>query len=177
MITAAAPQRHGLTVAAFVLALAADAASKAWANTSEPLLLFGPLLIHPVENPGFAFSTGASALPTLFVVAVRALALVALLWALVRLVPVPSSTRSALGRGLLLAGGAGNLLDYALGRGGVTDFFGFVLPGEGYAVMMNVADLAVFAGIALALADVLYVVRRFTRPDGMLGDGGAAPLR
>lgn len=131
---ATARTRVALLAAAVVLL---DQASKALAG-GDPA---GGLL-HPVANPEFALGVASASTPVM--VALMALGLAAAMaWGLRE---VSRGRAPAWAVGVLLGGALANLADRAL-LGAVRDFL--VLGG---VVVVNLADVAVLAGLAACIA-------------------------
>lgn len=135
-----------------VLAVAAgtiitDLGTKAWAEAAlaDGALDLGWVALRLAENPGVAFSLGASA-PTWLVSAITSAAVVALAVMAVRGVLHPPAAA-----GLLLGGGLGNLID-RLGDGTVTDMIDL-----GWFPSFNVADVALNVGVGLVLLFGLFL--------------------
>ncbi|MGY1707771.1 signal peptidase II [Geodermatophilus sp. SYSU D00697] len=135
-------------VAAVVLVV--DQVTKAWAEAAlgdgRRIGLAGDLLgLRLLYNPGAAFSIGSGA--TWLFTVVSGVAVVALAWYARRI----SSTAWAIALGLLLGGATTHFGDRLLrapgfGRGHVVDFIDYAGLFVG-----NVADIALFCGVALAL--------------------------
>ena len=158
----------------FVFALAADAASKAWAlsalrNGHRVTVAGGLLRLQLVINHGAAFGAGAGYEPLLAAVALAGVVLLGL-WA-VR----ASSLAERSGAALAAAGAAGNLLDRlarapSVLHGGVVDW----LHVSFYAPTFNLADLWLRGGLLLAVGAWLWQHRRAaegTRPEAARRDG------
>jgi signal peptidase II len=151
----------------FVFALAADAASKAWAlsalrNGHRVTVAGGLLRLQLVINHGAAFGAGAGYEPLLAAVALAGVVLLGL-WA-VR----ASSLAERSGAALAAAGAAGNLLDRlarapSVLHGGVVDW----LHVSFYAPTFNLADVWLRGGLLLAAGAWLWQRRR--RPGGQPG--------
>ena len=158
--------------AIFALAALTDQLSKVWAlsrlsdGQEEPLL--GDFLsLRLLLNPGASFSLGSgvtwvfTALSLGFVVAVW-------WWALSGRL---TSGFTSLGLALVGGGALGNLLDRlfrppSFGHGHVVDFIDY-----GGFVVGNVADIWIFLGVALLLADALAGELRSRRSPTSAGDG------
>jgi signal peptidase II len=114
-------------------------------------LLAGLVRIEYLENPGVTLGLGAD-LPVVvrqlvFVVAVGVLLLAIVTFALRgRNLSVLQVT----GLAIVAAGGIGNVIDRLFNNGAVIDFISFGV-GEVRTGVMNVADVAVFGGMALIL--------------------------
>jgi signal peptidase II len=138
-----------------IAAFLADWATKSWAlHTLHGTMPLGSLTLGVERNDAFAFSSGAGAVTPLFVVAVRLLALMTVVW-LSRRVAAPSP-RYAAGIGMLLGGGFGNAGDVLFRGGSVVDFIGagpfsFDWSGElvHFHVVFNLADLCILIGLGL----------------------------
>ncbi len=154
------PRRVTLLVAVAVITLGADVLTKvavvAALEDREPVrLLGGGLYLVLVRNPGAAFSlaTGMTWLLTLVALAV--------VMAIIRLVPRLRSVGWALGLGLVLGGAMGNLVDRFLRapgplRGHVIDFLSLLAPDGSVWPVFNLADAAiVLGGVLLVLLTVL----------------------
>lgn len=141
------------TLLAFLVALVAvaiDQLTKLWAETTlvmgERHPLLGDLLaIQLVFNPGAAFSLGSSATPIITIVAILGTAFAG--WLAWR----TTSKLWAVGLGIILGGALGNVIDRLArfpgpGRGHVVDFIAYANWFIG-----NVADIFVFAGLALCV--------------------------
>jgi signal peptidase II len=129
-------------------------------DPGEPVRLLGGLLtLRLIRNPGAAFSSGEQ-----FTIVFAAVAVVVLIFVVVRLVPRLGHPGWAVALGLLCAGVAGNLTDRLFRapgpfRGHVVDFL--QLP---YFAIFNVADMCITAAAILIM--VLAVVRN-TGLDGV----------
>jgi lipoprotein signal peptidase len=151
--------RHEVLRRATLIAIAAflaDWATKSWAlqavhDASIPLGVF-TLGVH--RNDAFAFSSGAGKVAPELVVAVRILALIAVVYLSRRI--VSTSARYATGVAFVLAGGFGNAADLIFRGGAVIDFIGagpfsFNWGGERIHLgfVFNAADIAIFLGLGL----------------------------
>ncbi len=131
---------------AIVLAVAAstivaDLGTKAWARSAlaDGATDLGWVALRLAENPGVAFSLGASA-PAWVVSTVTTLAVVVL-----AVMAMRGTLHPPAAAGLLLGGGLGNLVD-RLQDGTVTDMIDF-----GWFPSFNVADIALNVGVGLVL--------------------------
>lgn len=159
-----------------LITLVIDAASKRWAVNALAAgqrrhLFGGTVTLQLAINHGVAFGIG-SAHPALAVLAASAGLVVVLVWTLRITRPLP-----AVAAGLMLGGGAGNLLN-RLGSGSRLTGHGVVdwIHLSWYAPTFNLADVALRIG--LLVAGLAYLAQR----DGSLtaGPRGAvapAPLR
>jgi signal peptidase II len=137
------------------LAVAADALTKQWALAGlahGPVrLLGGALYLSLTRNSGAAFSIGGR---FTFIFPIVALAVIAvIIWLATRLRSVPW----AIALGLIMGGAAGNLVDRLLRapgplRGHVVDFLSLFDAGGRVWPIFNLADSALFCGVALAIA-------------------------
>ena len=157
-----------------VLALAADAVSKAWAlsalrNGHRVTVAGGLLRLQLVINHGAAFGVGAGYEPLLAAVALAGVVLLGL-WA-----ARASSVAERSGAALAAAGAAGNLLDRlarapSVLHGGVVDW----LHVSFYPPTFNLADVWLRGGLLLAVGAWLWQHRR--RSGGQPGSaGGPSP--
>ena len=155
-----------------VVGLAIDQATKALALArldpeNPPVLLGGLLTLQLVRNPGAAFSFGES-----FTIVFTGIAIAALIFVAVWVVPRVRHVGWAVGVGLLLAGILGNLTDRlfrepAPFRGHVIDFL--QLPN--FAIF-NVADMCItFAAVTIIWLTVITQVGM----DGVSTRADAAP--
>lgn len=158
----------GLGVAGFLIDLAAkNAAIEHLDPTHPPVLLGGLLTLQLIRNPGAAFSMGESMTVGLTVLAIVALAFVAL-----GMVPRVAHRGWVVAEGFLLAGISGNLADRLFREPGpfhghVIDFL--QLP---HFAIFNVADMFITAAAALI---VWLVAVAQVGPDGRsTRDGGEA---
>lgn len=143
-----------MAVAPWVVAVttaAVDLVSKAWVRAYVPPLSPDgpPLRVELVLNRGASLGLGAG--HPHWVVAISAAALLALAVWLTR----AGSRLERVGIALALGGGLGNLAD-RLAHGAVTDW----IHVQGYTPTFNLADVAIRAGLAVALAGVLLGHRR-----------------
>jgi lipoprotein signal peptidase len=153
-----ADTRLGLFRMAGLLALAvllADIASKNWALAAlgSDYIDLGLFALMVVENPGFAFSTGAGALGAATVLTLRLAALVGVLFLGWRF--IGDSVRYAVGFALVVGGGLGNASDIVFRDGAVVDFISTQpIPALGgsdamSAIVINLADVWILTGMAL----------------------------
>lgn len=151
-----------LGFAAALAAVSIDQLTKVWAEAALTLgerhpVLADLLAIQLAYNPGAAFSLGAGATPIITIVAIAGSALAA--WLTWRTTSLPW----AVGLGLILGGALGNVIDRLArppgpGRGYVVDFIAY---GDWF--IGNVADVFVFAGLAVCVA--LGLAGRPMRPE------------
>src|SRR3954469_26031148 len=152
--TSQPPRRRGLLLVLVALVvLAADVITKvvvvATLEGERPVRILGGLIyLQLVRNPGAAFSmaTGMTWVLSLIAIAV----VVAIIWILPRL----RSVGWAVGLGLVLAGALGNLSDRIFRapgplRGHVVDFISVFAPDGNVWPVFNVADSAICVGGAL----------------------------
>jgi signal peptidase II len=149
-VTGEPRRRYGWVLGVAAVVLVVDQATKAWAEASlgdgRRIDLAGDLLgLRLLYNPGAAFSIGSGA--TWLFTIVSGVAVVALAWYSRRV----SSTAWAISLGLLLGGAMTHFGDRLLrapgfGRGHVVDFIDYAGLFVG-----NVADIALFCGVLLAL--------------------------
>jgi signal peptidase II len=149
-VTGEPRRRYGWVLGVAVVVLVVDQATKAWAEAAlgdgRRIDLAGDLLgLRLLYNPGAAFSIGSGA--TWLFTIVSGVAVVALAWYSRRV----SSTAWAIALGLLLGGATTHFGDRLLrppgfGRGHVVDFIDYAGLFVG-----NVADIALFCGVLLAL--------------------------
>ena len=140
-----------------MVGLALDVSTKILAvarlDPNEPVPLLGGLLtLRLIRNPGAAFSQGAE-----FTYVFAGVAVLVLIFVVVRLVPRIGHPGWAVALGLLCAGVGGNLVDRLFRapgpfRGHVVDFL--QLP---YWPIFNVADMCISGAAVLIM--VLAVVR------------------
>jgi lipoprotein signal peptidase len=157
--TAAPDARASLLPLAALLTLAtllADVATKDWAvaTVGSGYVELGPIALTVVQNPGLAFSIGASTLGEATILGLRLAALACLLLLAWRF--GGQRQRYPVGFALVLGGGLGNTSDLLLRDGAVVDFISTapmaaVLRGSApaHGVVLNLADLWIFAGLAL----------------------------
>jgi signal peptidase II len=131
-----------LTVLVVGLDQASKAAVAAHLAPGERVHLLGPLALHRLTNTGLAFGVLAG-IALYVVVALAALTFVLLLFQL------PRGRLALCGAGLLLGGGASNLVD-RLRLGAVSDF---LQPGAWPA--FNLADACVVSGSLLLALTLL----------------------
>src|SRR2546423_5919801 len=152
--TADLPPRRGLLlIVVTLLVLTADVITKAVVVASlqgeRPVKLLGGLVyLQLVRNPGAAFSmaTGMTWVLTLIAIAV----VVAIVW----IMPKLRSVGWAIGLSLVLAGALGNLSDRIFRapgplRGHVIDFVSMLEPNGSAWPVFNVADSSIVVGGAL----------------------------
>jgi signal peptidase II len=138
------------------MAFLADWASKGWAEarlTTMPVEV-GDITLFLVENDALVFSLGAGALPSDGLVLARLALFAVCAWLAVGSVRL--RTRQRVGFGLLAAGALGNLVDLPFRDGAVIDFIGVDLVAlmtgrEAFHLFFNLADVYIFAGLALVL--------------------------
>jgi len=106
-------------------------------------------LVH-LKNTGAAFSMFSSASPVFFVLLAVAVS-IGILWWLRR--NPRGQTLVALALTLIMGGALGNVIDRVT-RGHVVDFIDFYVGGWHFAAF-NVADMAISAGAALLVLDML----------------------
>ncbi len=137
--------RSTISFALAAVVVAADAVTKAWVRSSladQDRHIVGPLWFRLSSNRGFSFSL-SNTLPTLVTVAeLIALSAVAIAACFV------ASRTGAIGFGLIIGGGVGNLVD-RLGspRHAVTDFI-----SVGSFPVFNLADSAITIGVVVLIA-------------------------
>lgn len=156
--------RHDVLRLATLVAIAAfliDWATKSWAlhalhDTAIPL---GGLVLGIERNDAFAFSSGAGRFSPEVVLAIRLLALAAVV--LISRRVATRSRRYAAGFALLLGGGFGNAADVMFRNGAVVDFIGagpFTVEWAGSVTelgfVFNAADLAIIFGLGLIAPQV-----------------------
>jgi signal peptidase II len=131
---------------------ATKSAARRLLATSEPIsILNGLIRFEYAENPGGFLSVGAH-LPG----SLRFLIFVVCAGAVLALVPLlavkgwDSTPTRLMGLTLIVGGGLGNLIDRLINDGRVVDFVSLGV-GSLRTGIMNVADVAVFAGVALLL--------------------------
>jgi signal peptidase II len=150
---------HDMLRLATLVALAAflaDWASKSWAlhALQYDVIPLGGLNLALERNDAFAFSAGSGSVPPWVVIAVRLIALAAVIFLSRRV--VTHSRRYAAGFALLIGGGLGNAADLMFRNGAVVDF----IAAGPYAVswggevaylglVFNLADIAILLGIGL----------------------------
>jgi signal peptidase II len=143
-----------LGIAAFVVL--ADSVSKAWAIGSlraEDLVLVPDALeLTYAENPGVAFSMFAEAPSLIRLGVLPALALAAALLFFFRASSHRGSDVARVGGALVVGGALGNALD-RIRLGHVVDFIHAHAGACFDYPVFNVADVAVFVGIALLVLD------------------------
>jgi signal peptidase II len=148
-------RKTGLVVALIAACLGCDQATKRVAAALLPegtrvSLLGDAVRLERIRNPGAFLGLGAGLPPRvrvgIFTWGVGLLVLGALVTAFHR----RASGRTAVAAALVAAGGLGNLWDRATAGGLVTDFLNLGIGGLRTGVF-NVADLAIVAGVLLAL--------------------------
>lgn len=158
--------RLGIVVIVVIVCTACDRAAKAAAqrslSTAAPVSLLGDLVrFEYTENSGATLGLGSTLPGALWILVLSVLVgivfLAALVFALRAAEPGPLALA---GVALVAAGGLGNLLDRLLNHGRVIDFVSFGL-GPLRTGIMNLADIAIFAGAALFL--ILSVQERRAR--------------
>lgn len=141
-----------VAIAAFLF----DWATKSWAlrTVHDATMPLGALVLGVEHNDAFAFSTGSGRFPPELVLAIRLLALIAVIW-ISRRVAV-RCRRYAAGFALIIGGGFGNAADVMFRDGAVVDFIGagpFSMEWAGSLVhvgfVFNAADVAILAGLGL----------------------------
>lgn len=134
------------------MAFLADWASKGWAEARLAHLPVevGQITLFLVENDALVFSLGAGAVPTDALVLARLALFGACAWLAAGRASLP--TRARIGFGLLAAGALGNLVDLPFRGGAVIDFIGVDLTA--FHVFFNLADVYIFAGLALVLPEL-----------------------
>ena len=159
------PQRTGLALAAIVFA--ADQASKHALIDGFDLAAHGPLALGPwlditlAWNKGISYSL-LSAQTTQGWLALLGLSLV-LVIVLLFWLSRTQTLLSALGLGALIGGALGNALDRALYRM-VADFLHIHFGSFAPFGVFNLADMAIFAGVALLLYESLFVTQEKAAP-------------
>ena len=160
--------RRATTILLVVAActIAADLATKVWARAAlaEGAVDLGWVALRLAENPGVAFSLGASA-PAWVVSTVTTAAVVVL-----AVMAARGTLHPPAAAGLLLGGGLGNLID-RLQDGTVTDMIDL-----GWFPSFNVADIALNVGVGLVVLWGLFghhAVER-TTDDGERAEGQPA---
>jgi signal peptidase II len=144
------PRRGLLLVAVALVVLALDVITKvivvATLSGHEPVRVLGGLVyLQLVRNPGAAFSMATGMTWVLSVIAIAVV--IAIVWILPRL----RSIGWAMGLGLVLAGALGNLSDRIFRapgplRGHVIDFVSVFAPNAEKFPVFNVADSAITCG-------------------------------
>jgi signal peptidase II len=143
-----------LAIAAFVLF--ADSVSKAWAVGSlrgaDVVLVPDALELTYAENPGVAFSMFATAPSFVRLGILPALALSAALLFFFRASSKSGTSVARIGAALVVGGALGNALD-RMRLGHVVDFIHAHAGSYLDYPVFNVADVAVFVGVALLVLD------------------------
>lgn len=125
-------------------------------TTSNPTsLLNGVVRFEYVENPGAFLGLGAQLPATirlLIFVVFTAMLLAAMLLLVIK--ERAGDPKQLVGMALLVGGGTGNLIDRIANDGRVVDFVSFGV-GSLRTGILNVADVAVFAGALLLLFGLL----------------------
>lgn len=141
-------------IASFVLLL--DCVSKAWAvdtlQGTDLVLVPRALELTYAENPGVAFSMFAGASPWVRLGVLPALALSAALLFFFRASSRAGTPLARIGAALVVGGALGNALD-RLRLGHVVDFIHAHAGAMLDYPVFNVADVAVFVGIAALVLD------------------------
>lgn len=122
--------------------------------------VFDHLNIVHMRNTGAAFSMMSNAPPWVFVLLGTAVSIGILLW--LRRNP-RGQTILATGLTLIMGGALGNVIDRVT-RGHVVDFIDFYV-GSWHFAAFNVADMAISAGTALLILDMLLDWRRTRRAE------------
>ena len=144
----AAPRRRGWLVAAALLALAIDVATKSAAAAwlpGNPVELIAGLQLRVTRNPGAAFSIGTD---VTWVFTIIAVAVITWIFWYTRAI---THRGWAIAFGVIAGGAAGNLVDRlfrapGVGRGHVVDFLYL-----DWWPTFNLADSFLFCGVAVAL--------------------------
>jgi len=153
-------RKFAVPVLSAILLMGIDQASKVWVVRNLPLfeprdLVDGFLGLIHVRNTGVAFSLLSSldarwVHPMLILATSLAMAaVVAYIWFL------PGKGASPFGLGLILGGAIGNLIDRAR-LGYVVDFIDLHWHAYHWPTF-NVADIGISAGVALLVADMLFL--------------------
>lgn len=111
-------------------------------------------IVH-MRNTGAAFSMMSNAPPWMFVLLGTAVSIGILVW--LRRNP-QGQTILALGLTLIMGGALGNVIDRVT-RGHVVDFIDFYV-GSWHFAAFNVADMAISAGTALLILDMILDMKR-----------------
>ena len=153
-------QHGGWWLASGSLALGADLASTAWAlahlSQHRSVVIFGGLVrLHLVTNTGAAFGLGAGHEPVVALLSAGALLLLGVLAARAR------EPMVAVGLGMAVGGGLGNLTERVVGPAGllhgpVVDW----IHVSFYGPTFNLADVWLRAGLVAAVAGALLGSRR-----------------
>ncbi|NLW18312.1 MAG: signal peptidase II [Candidatus Cloacimonetes bacterium] len=121
---------------------------------------FGQIFqIHHLQNTGAAFSLSLPnpAWNQYFFVGISVLAVIFILWLLVR----ATNKVQVVAFGLVLGGAIGNNLIDRLLFGAVTDFISVdipnIIPGMDRFPVFNVADSAIFIAMCLLIVDILFL--------------------
>lgn len=164
-MTSAAASRWRFLLPLFIVVagLLVDQATKWLARDTlagQPPILFlgGVARLHYAENPGAFLSLGADLPPDarFWIFSVLAALLLAALVVYVLRASASSPLLTLVAVSLFVAGGVGNLIDRIFNEGRVVDFMqvgvGWLRTG-----VFNVADMAIMAGVGLA---VLAMIRQ-----------------
>ena len=149
-----------LLLSVLLSSVGCDQATKSLARklliTSEPTsFLNGFVRFEYVENPGAFLGMGAQlpgTLRLLIFVVFTATLLAVMLWLVIK--ERTGDAKQLFGMALFVGGGTGNLLDRIFNDGRVVDFVSFGV-GSLRTGILNVADVAVFAGAMLLLVGLL----------------------
>ena len=126
-----------------------------WSGERYPLL--GPVLgIEVVHNPLGAFSTSVGPLTREINIAATLVAVLLSMAVSSRLARLDQEAPASLG--LIAGAGIGNLVSMLGSSSGVPDFL-MLSDGRGSALVLNVADVAAYIGIACCLRMAWIVVR------------------
>jgi len=132
-----------------------------WSGQNQPL--FGPLLgIEVVHNPLGAFSISLGPLTREINIAATVVTVLLSMAASSRLARLDRGAPESLG--LIAGAGIGNLISLYGNTAGVPDFLA-LSNGRGNALVLNVADVAAYIGIACC-ARLAFVVVRAARAGG-----------
>jgi signal peptidase II len=149
-------RRVGIVLAIATFVLFADSVSKAWAigtlRSADRVLVPEVLELTYAENPGVAFSMFATTPSFVRLGILPALALSAALLFFFRASSAKGSAVARVGAALVVGGALGNALD-RVRLGHVVDFIHAHAGSCFDYPVFNVADVAVFAGIALLVLD------------------------
>ena len=161
--------RIGIVVGIASFVLFVDSVSKVWAvgslRAEDLVLVPGALELTYAENPGVAFSMFATAPAFVRLGILPALALSAALLFFFRASSQTGSPIARAGAALVVGGALGNALD-RLRLGHVVDFIHAHAGSAFDYPVFNVADIAVFCGVALLVLDASRRAPRLSeRPD------------